>query len=625
MEVHLRKHEVSRKYQSLGRVPATLRNAEARRPILHTAHRSDGGNQPVQIEAAIMDTCVVRITQQVIHPVSIHLTGYEIAPEDSLLCPCSAFDQGRHIIRSETVVSLIEFVLLYSRPQWPGVVSILDKFPGICYNRLWTYCLLGGGDMGRMVIEVPEELTELGKAMAEQLAEVQRTMARQGGGKAVDYALVEQAVGEAAGRTEREAHRAILQSLDIDVPAVVIGKERYTRVGRCEDKYHTMAGSVSVERSLYRKSGERGGQPGGKVVDAVSLRAGVAGDGWLPHTARVMAHAMQQGTSREAEASAREFGRLPYSRSSFEKVAHLVAALAVADHQDIEDALIDAYEVPAEACSVSVSLDRVSVPMEEPRPRPVGRPRKGAAKRPVARNFRMAYVGTVTLHDEQGTGGHTIRYGCMPEGDVIGLRDRMVADVAVLRSKRPDLKLQLLCDGAPEMWNLLDEGFRPKFGDDLHRLVDLYHLTEKLAAAAHTIDTDSKVAGERLSRWKMVLLNRGSAATDILQELVRSGFDEGVGENHPVHAAISYLQTHSVDADRMNYARARRLGLPLGSGNAEATCKSLFEVRMKRCGARWKGATGEHIVQLRALALSDRWGPAVELTLRPLRQAVRAA
>ena len=161
--------------------------------------------------------------------------------------------------------------------------------------------------MGRMVIEVPEELTELGKAMAQQLAEVQRTMARQGGGKAVDYGLVEQAMGEAAERTEREAHRAILQSLDIDVPAVVIGKERYTRVGRCEDRYHTMAGSVSVERSLYRKSGERGGQPGGKVVDAVSLRAGVVGDGWLPHTARVMAHEMQQGTSR---------GRKPAHESS---------------------------------------------------------------------------------------------------------------------------------------------------------------------------------------------------------------------------------------------------------------------------------------------------------------------
>ena len=163
----------------------------------------------------------------------------------------------------------------------------------------------------------------------------------------------------------------------------------------------------------------------------------------------------------------------------------------------------------------------------------------------MARNFRMAYVGTVTLHDEQGAGGHTIRYGCMPEGDGMGLRDRLVADVAVWRSKRPDLKLQLLCDGAPEMWNLLDEGFRPKFGDDLYQLVDLCHLTEKLAAAAHTMDGDSKVAGARLSRWKMVLPHRDCAATDMLQELVRSGLDEGVGENHPVHAAITYLQTHS--------------------------------------------------------------------------------
>src|ERR1700693_2448354 len=223
------------------------------------------------------------------------------------------------------------------------------------------------------------------------------------------------------------------------------------------------------------------------------------------------------------------------------------------------DALIDAVEAPEEARSISVSLDRVSVPMEEPRRRPAGRPKKGAPKKPVERNFRMAYCGTVTLHDENGVGRHTIRYGCMPDGDVIGLRDRLVADAATLRSKRPDLKIELLCDGAPEMWNLLEEGFTPKFGNDLERFVDFYHTTERLGAAAHVLEEDSAAAaGERLGGWKQALLHRSCAAADILKELIASGRDEGVGTDHPVHEAITYLQNHGSETDRMNYARARR-------------------------------------------------------------------
>jgi len=89
-----------------------------------------------------------------------------------------------------------------------------------------------------------------------------------------------------------------------------------------------MAGSVSIERSLYRPSGERGaaGWPGS---ESSKLRAGVVEDGWLPRAALAMAHAVQQGPSRKAQASARAFGRLPNSRGSFERVAHLVGALAV--------------------------------------------------------------------------------------------------------------------------------------------------------------------------------------------------------------------------------------------------------------------------------------------------------
>ena len=96
------------------------------------------------------------------------------------------------------------------------------------------------------------------------------------------------------------------------------------------------------------------------------------------------------------------------------------------------------------------------------------------------------------------------------------------------------------------MWNLLEEGFIPTFGNDLYRLVDLHHFMEKLGGAARVID-DSTAAGERLRRWKMSLLNRASPATGILEELTAS--DEGAGTDHPVHAAITYIQSHSADAD----------------------------------------------------------------------------
>lgn len=92
-----------------------------------------------------------------------------------------------------------------------------------------------------------------------------------------------------------------------------------------------------------------------------------------------------------------------------------------------------------------------------------------------------------------------------------------------------------------------------------------------------------------------------------------------VGDSHPVHESTTYLRNHKKD---MNYAKARALGLPVGSGNVEATCKSLFEVRLKRPGCRFKEQTGSHLVDLRALGLSDRFAPAVARALVSLRTSV---
>jgi hypothetical protein len=44
---------------------------------------------------------------------------------------------------------------------------------------------------------------------------------------------------------------------------------------------------------------------------------------------------------------------------------------------------------------------------------------------------------------------------------------------------------------------------------------------------------------------------------------------------------------------------------------------------MKRPGARWKHETGEDVLQLRSLVLSDRWVPAMQRALKPLAKLVR--
>lgn len=473
-----------------------------------------------------------------------------------------------------------------------------------------------GAGQGAIVIQVPAELKSLADPLEQLIATIGEQIMQAGPRNAIDYSKVEAEIASATGAIERAAHSEVLSRLDVDAPRVTIGGKAFTRTGRFPGTYHTRCGDVVLERSTYRELGKRNAE----TVDAISLRAATYGSGWLPRAAASIAFLLQQGTCREAQATARQLSVLPYSTATLDRVAHDLGRNWVRRHADIEDQLVEELEIPEAATAVSMSIDRVAVPMEEAKKRSVGRPRKDAPKRPIDRVYRMAYCAVLTLHDKEGEPLASIRYGSMAGSQGAEISAGMAGDLSVVLNRHPGLQVALLADGAHEMWTLLERHLPPDL--QTHQLIDFYHLVEKLAPAASVLH--GVESAKVIKRWKQRLLQSSNAAESILDELCASGREHHrIGGATPIHDAITYLRNH---AARMDYATARRRGLPIGSGAVEATCKTVVSTRMKRSGSRWKEETGEHIIRLRAVAQSDdRWDSAMALLHAGQRTGVTAA
>lgn len=140
---------------------------------------------------------------------------------------------------------------------------------------------------------VLDELTLLLRVVQAKVEEIRTA-------PAPDYAAIERELAARTAAIEAESHGVLLRAADLDAPRILVGGDVHRRVGRHAATYYTAAGPVVVERSIYLAADGKGG----RTVDPVSLRLGVVGDGWLPHAARSMALLVQQGTVREAAATA---------------------------------------------------------------------------------------------------------------------------------------------------------------------------------------------------------------------------------------------------------------------------------------------------------------------------------
>lgn len=406
------------------------------------------------------------------------------------------------------------------------------------------------------------------------------------------FADSEKEVNEAVDALGRAAVVSIAEAGAPTSSMVRFDGDRWKRLKPTGTSIVTRYGRERFERSLYRKMGVRNGP----TIDPISLSCGLI-RGFTPAANRVLARQVASAPSREAVESLADSGMRDVSRSEVERQAQELGEWLERDRELLEDSMLQELAIPQEAVTLAVSVDRVSVPIEEPRPRPVGRPKKGAPKRPVKVAYRQAYVSCWTLYDAEGEPLDTVRYGRFPDPTAsLVVEEQLKYDIKAILEQKPELTLVAVSDGAPEMLNILDR-VTEDFGADAV-VVDFWHATEYIAGALKALGMEVK---PELERMKKTLASRRNGVQKTLMKL-KTWKAEVQECPEELDDAIRYFTNKE---DRMDYARLRKQNLPIGSGHVEATAKTLVTVRMKRAGARWKLDSGQHILNLRALHTSS--------------------
>jgi hypothetical protein len=437
----------------------------------------------------------------------------------------------------------------------------------------------------------------------------------------------EDALARALAGTGKEGTRRLLEQRKMPEPEqVIIDGAQWRKVledGSC--RVVTPFGVIPIPRALYRKVGQRGVK-GATTIGLLEKRAGLI-DATTPRMAELAVYYDAVVTSREAEKLMDLAGLRGPRRSTLEKKAGLIGGRIVEDADALLAHARDHEQPPETAVMVTVGMDRVNVPYEEPNPsgQKSERTRRLREKKPyerkepepVVRAFHGDFVGNVTFRDEHGELVGSYSYGLSHTEEPARLADWLLADVVAALRHRPGLFVSVCQDGARELWPLIWEAVarRPELaGVEVRACVDFHHFIPRVRKVV-----ESLWGRDAYRDWERRLLDQSNAVLAlhdaVLQEFDRLGEDITMEQLEAIHSFDTYIEERTrVDgredrrSELFDYAGLRALGLPIGSGPTEATAKSLASVRMKRCGDRWSVDGAQATLMCRGIALSsERW------------------
>jgi len=160
----------------------------------------------------------------------------------------------------------------------------------------------------------------------------------------------------------------------------------------------------------------------------------------------------------------------------------------------------------------------------------------------------------------------------------------------------------ILGDGARWIRHVVEEHF-----PHATQIVDLYHAREHVWNVANAVHGPATPAGAAWAKQADDLLSHGKIEELVafIKKLPAIPAEPDASRSLPEIEADYFLS----NAERMRYPAFRAKGMHIGSGIAEAACKTVVSTRAKRSGMRWTPDGLDAVLALRTAVLNQSYDP----------------
>ena len=178
--------------------------------------------------------------------------------------------------------------------------------------------------------------------------------------------------------------------------------------------------------------------------------------------------------------------------------------------------------------------------------------------------------------------------------------DQLLYGLACQSGLQQAKQVVILGDGALWIWKQAEEHFPGAV-----EIVDLYHAQEHVWQVARAVYGPQTEAAELWATGACDLLVHGHIEKLVAAITALPPIAPDPGESRSVpEKAIGYF---SANAERMRYPTFRAQGMHVGSGIAEAACKTVVATRLKRSGMRWTPLGLDALLPLRTSVLNQTY------------------